>query len=72
MPVKRFLLPESQISQEIPTLSDRQFVVSKSKLSAQEDRHRRELFWYREELFKSVKGTWREVCFFIIHPFCCN
>lgn len=61
VPIKRLLLPESQIAKDIPTLSDRQFVVSKSKLSAKEERHRRELFWYREELFKCVKGSWREV-----------
>ncbi|KIJ44069.1 hypothetical protein M422DRAFT_252562 [Sphaerobolus stellatus SS14] len=60
MPIKRLLLPESQIAKDIPTLSDRQFVVSKSKISTKEARHRRELFWYREALFKCVKGTWKE------------
>ena len=43
-------------------LSDRQFVVDKTKLSAAEYKLQRELFWYREELFKSVHGHWREVC----------
>jgi hypothetical protein len=61
LPVKRFLLPESQTDKPIPTLSDRQFVVSKSKLTKREEKHQKELFWYREELFKRVKGRWREV-----------
>ncbi|KAF8590613.1 hypothetical protein K439DRAFT_1382134 [Ramaria rubella] len=60
VPVKRFLLPESQTSIPIPTLSDRQFVVSKSSLTSREEKHQRELFWYREELFERVKGRWRE------------
>lgn len=42
-------------------LSDRQYVVSASKLSAEEERAQRELFWYREELFKVVHGKWLEV-----------
>ena len=42
-------------------LSDRQYVVSSSKLSPEAERSQRELFWYREELFKVVHGRWREV-----------
>ncbi|KAF8522281.1 TRAPP II complex [Hysterangium stoloniferum] len=60
LPIKRFLLSETQLSTPIPTLSDRQFVVSKSKLTSKEERHQRELFWYREALFSHVKGKWRE------------
>ena len=41
-------------------LSDRQYVVSSSKLSAEQERAQRELFWYREELFKVVHGRWKE------------
>ncbi|KAJ8462585.1 hypothetical protein ONZ45_g17885 [Pleurotus djamor] len=61
LPMKRILLAEDHVSREIPTLSDRQFIVSKSKLSQEEERTNRALFWYREELFKSVQGRWREV-----------
>ena len=61
LPLKKFRLPEEVTSQAIPMLSDRQFVVEKTKLSLEEDRLQRELFWYREELFKSVHGNWREV-----------
>ncbi|KIJ69369.1 hypothetical protein HYDPIDRAFT_24212 [Hydnomerulius pinastri MD-312] len=60
IPIKRFRLPESAISRPIPTLSDRQFVVSKSTLSASEDKAQRELFWYREELLRIVSGRWKE------------
>lgn len=59
--MKKFLLSEDQLSHSIPTLSDRQFVVQKSKLSDSEAKAQRELFWYREELFKCVRGRWREV-----------
>jgi hypothetical protein len=64
VPVKKYLLSEDQLSQPIPTLSDRQFVVQKSKLSSSEAKAQRELFWYREELFKCVRGRWREVSSF--------
>jgi len=61
LPLKKFQLPEEVTSQAIPMLSDRQFIVEKTKLSEEEDKLQRELFWYREELFKSVRGHWREV-----------
>ncbi|KAJ7046805.1 TRAPP II complex [Mycena alexandri] len=60
IPIKRFILSEAHISQPIPTLSDRQFIVTKSKLSKPQERAQRELFWYREELFKNLRGRWRE------------
>jgi hypothetical protein len=61
LPLKKFQLSEEVTSQAIPMLSDRQFVVDKTKLSLEEDMLQRELFWYREELFKIVQGRWREV-----------
>ncbi|KAK7054867.1 hypothetical protein VNI00_003330 [Paramarasmius palmivorus] len=60
IPIKKFILSDDHISQPIPTLSDRQFVVDKAKLSAEEQKTQRELFWYREELFKSIHCGWRE------------
>ncbi|KAG1782538.1 TRAPP II complex [Suillus placidus] len=60
LPVKKFRLSDDQISQSIPTLSDRQFVVGKSKLSIEEEQAQRELFWYREELLKIVSARWKE------------
>lgn len=61
LPLKRLSLPVAVTQQPIPTLSNRQFVVSKEKLSATEEQVQRELFWYREHLFKSLKAHWREV-----------
>ncbi|KAJ6496720.1 TRAPP II complex [Mycena vitilis] len=60
IPIKKFILSEAHVSRPIPTLSDRQFVVTKSKLSKVQERAQRELFWYREELFKNLRGRWRE------------
>ncbi|KAI0375001.1 hypothetical protein BV20DRAFT_1041173 [Pilatotrama ljubarskyi] len=60
IPVKKIALSEEHVSRPIPMLSDRQYVVSTSKLTAAEERAQRELFWYREELFKVVRGRWRE------------
>ena len=64
LPVKRFSLSSERSSVPLPTLSDRQFVVSKEQLTQEEERLQRELFWYREELFKIVDATWTEVRFF--------
>lgn len=60
LPLWRIKLTETEISQPIPTLSDRQFVVAKDKLSKAELQLQKELFWYREALFKSVRGHWKE------------
>ncbi|KAH7889670.1 TRAPP II complex [Phlebopus sp. FC_14] len=61
IPIRRFRLAEETVSRPIPALSDRQFVVAKSHLSATEEKAQRELFWYREELLKIVRGRWKEV-----------
>jgi trafficking protein particle complex subunit 9 len=45
----------------IPLIGNqRQFVVSASKLSAENEAASRETFWYREELLKYISGRWRE------------
>lgn len=41
-------------------------MVAQSSLSHQEERSQRELFWYREELFKCVTGRWHEVSLFFL------
>lgn len=61
LPLRRVSLTKEHTSQPIPMLSDRQFIVSKSNLTAAEESIQRELFWYREELFKCVRGRWKEV-----------
>ncbi|KAK7020579.1 transport protein Trs120 or TRAPPC9 TRAPP II complex subunit-domain-containing protein [Favolaschia claudopus] len=54
IPIKKFILSEAHISQPIPTLSDRQFVVTKSNLSDSQERAT------ERELFKRLRGHWRE------------
>ncbi|CAI6329166.1 unnamed protein product [Periconia digitata] len=47
----------------VPSLNpanQRQFVVSTSKISPEVERSNREAFWYRHELLKLIRGTWRE------------
>jgi len=44
-------------------------VVDKSKLSSEDSKLQRELFWYREELFKAIRGQWKEVRRDFQHPF---
>ncbi len=61
IPLRKFLLTQQHVSETIPTLSDRQFVLTESKLSDEEERIQKELFWYREELFKSLQCRWQEV-----------
>lgn len=73
LPVKQFLLPDDRVSEPIPTLSDRQFVVTKSNLSSAEEKNQRELFWYREELLKLIRGHWQEVTeHFVRHSWSLN
>jgi hypothetical protein len=60
LPIRKFRLSEAQLEAPIPTLSDRQFVVDKSGMSARDARLQRELFWYREALFAAVRGRWSE------------
>ncbi|BGP40785.1 hypothetical protein JCM10449v2_004750 [Rhodotorula kratochvilovae] len=57
----RIALTAEQLAQPIPALTERQFVVAKVKRSEEEARFERELFWYREELFRRVALTWNEV-----------
>lgn len=60
IPIKKIILDQGTVTSPIPTLSDKQFVVVTSNLSEAEERAQRELFWYREELFKCVSAHWRE------------
>ncbi|OCL07841.1 Trs120-domain-containing protein [Glonium stellatum] len=47
----------------VPSLNpanQRQFVVSASQISPEAERASREAFWYREELLKQIRGSWKE------------
>lgn len=56
LPVKKVRLSDDATKAQIPTLNERQFVVGKNITTEVQ----RELFWYREELLKSIKLGWRE------------
>ncbi|ORX40220.1 transport protein Trs120 or TRAPPC9 TRAPP II complex subunit-domain-containing protein [Kockovaella imperatae] len=60
IPLPRLSLPSSTTSQPIPSLSDRQYVVDKSTRTPAQIQEERQLFWYREELLKTVSATWIE------------
>ncbi|KHJ32495.1 putative hypercellular protein [Erysiphe necator] len=63
---KRFVFPIKRIFIKntlapIPSLDptrQRQFVVSTNKLSDENEKNKREIFWYREELLKLIQGHW--------------
>lgn len=48
---------------KIPSISgtQRQFVVSSTKPTADQERLSREAFWFREEILKRIRGIWEEV-----------
>ncbi len=59
-PIRRIFLEDP--SAAIPALDpsrQRQFVVSTGRISADAERASREAFWYREEVLKMLRGTWR-------------
>lgn len=55
------LSPEALLK-PIPSLTERQFVVSKTRQSSSDEQASRELFWYREELMQRIQARWNEVC----------
>lgn len=60
----RVQLLQEQIQKPVPPpVTAKQYVVSADRNSMSADEHsaERELFWYREELFKSLNLSWKEV-----------
>ncbi|OCF43922.1 hypothetical protein I317_02192 [Kwoniella heveanensis CBS 569] len=53
-------IPQSDLSQPIPSLSERQYIVDKEKKSVSRLHRERELFWYREKLLDLVSASWQE------------
>ncbi|CDZ96830.1 Targeting complex (TRAPP) subunit [Phaffia rhodozyma] len=58
--IPRVLLPFEQTAMPIPSLMQRQYVVSSSNATGSEDDLVRNLFWYREELLSLIKASWCE------------
>ncbi|PWN52516.1 hypothetical protein IE53DRAFT_378066 [Violaceomyces palustris] len=60
LPFPRRDLPEEKASAPIPSLSSRQFIVSRVKLSEREEMQSRMRFWYRDELLSKFRATWMD------------
>jgi len=65
LPILRYNLPESILSQEIPTPNRQQIAYKIIKLVEHEEKIRREQFWFREDLFGGlilgkgkISATW--------------
>jgi hypothetical protein len=61
LPIPRILIPPSDLLSPIPSLTDRQYVVDKSRKSASQLSAERELFWYRNALLDMLRASWVEV-----------
>jgi len=61
LPVKRIFLSNPYAPIPSISASQRQFVVSSTKVSLEQERQSREAFWYREELLKRLQGVWEEL-----------
>ncbi|WVQ96819.1 hypothetical protein IAU59_003926 [Kwoniella sp. CBS 9459] len=60
IPLPRQWISQSEISQPVPSLSERQYIVDKEKKSASRVQRERELFWYRERLLGLISASWQE------------
>nr|KIR86192.1 hypothetical protein I308_03729 [Cryptococcus tetragattii IND107] len=60
VPIPRKSIPQDILSQSIPSLSERQYVVDKEKKSASRIALERERFWYREALLDMLDLIWTE------------
>ncbi|KAG0222668.1 hypothetical protein BGW42_006404 [Actinomortierella wolfii] len=60
LPIRRLALSQAHISQPIPTLTNKQFVVARGAAAQSEEdvQLERSLFWFREELLKRVVARW--------------
>jgi hypothetical protein len=60
LPIRKIILPESQINRPIPQLPHSQIAGANCDL-AETGRMQRELFWYRGAVLDSIHGEWSEV-----------
>ncbi|KAI8991231.1 TRAPP II complex [Mycotypha africana] len=61
LPLKKLYLSTQGRMQAVPCFDpNKQFVVSqRPKLAPEEERARREMFWYREQLLARIQATWK-------------
>lgn len=60
LPIKRIWLSEEQCTSPVPAPTGRQFILRSPNTSKGDDRER-ELFWYREQLFASLRARWQDL-----------
>lgn len=60
VPIKRIQFSEEELARPVPSLSNRQFVVS-ANISQEKARTTREHFWYRQALLSMLGGSWKVV-----------
>lgn len=58
IPILRMDLDDDYLNQRIPSLRNRQFVID-TKTPAAEQLFIKNSFWYKEEILKRVKATWK-------------
>lgn len=58
LPFRKAQLSHQELSESIPSLSDRQFVVSSHGNGAAVEELNRHLFWYREALLARLDASW--------------
>ncbi|KAK8858467.1 hypothetical protein IAR55_002694 [Kwoniella newhampshirensis] len=60
LPIPRWVIAQGILSEPVPSLSERQYIVDKERKSAVQVLSEREKFWYREELLSLIHATWVE------------
>jgi hypothetical protein len=60
IPIPRIYLSPEHLDKPIPSLSNRQYVVDKSRKSPNQLRTETELFWYRDALLNKLHCNWLE------------
>jgi hypothetical protein len=56
-------IPLAELQKPIPALSERQYVVDKTKKTLEQVHAEREVFWFRERLLSILSATWIEVSY---------
>ncbi|CAO1630540.1 unnamed protein product [Parajaminaea phylloscopi] len=60
LPLDKIDLPAVQTDKPIPSLSSRQFILSRVKLTPSEERLAKQRFWYRNELLRRLRAHWTD------------
>jgi hypothetical protein len=61
LPLPRLLIGDADVSRPVPALSERQFIVDEERGTEEDERERKALFWYKQELLSRISAAWAEV-----------